>query len=131
MNDEERKRIMMQSRQTGRTDTVWRSQAIEMGLTGEQILAAEEKAREQMKGICYHPDHKIDERLDQFLQKGPVCIPSVDRKIWSPSNIQWVKQFITEHEYMGLLTAQNHAEMGEGRGEWDDIATQIRERLNG
>jgi len=72
----------------------------------------------------------IDSRLDQFLQKGPVDIPSVQYKIWSPKNIEYVKQFLTEDEWFYLSIAESHSVLvGEGRGEWDDIVVKIRERL--
>ena len=72
----------------------------------------------------------IDHRLDQFLQKGPVDIPSVEYKIWSDANVEHVKQFLTQREYTELLIARSHAvDVGEGRGEWDDIAEKIRKRI--
>lgn len=72
----------------------------------------------------------IDPRLDQFLQKGPVDIPSVQYKIWSPAIIEYVRNIITDEEWFQLGIAHGHAvDVGEGRGEWDDIAGRIRERL--
>ena len=71
----------------------------------------------------------MDQKLDQFLMKGPVNIPSVQQKMWSKENLDWVRQFITEDEWFLLSIAGDHSEIGEGREEWDEISKGIRERL--
>jgi len=70
-----------------------------------------------------------EKQFEQFLMKGPVNIESVQRKVWSPEMIRLMKSVCSADEWLKLTIAHGHAEIGEGRGEWDDIAGQIRERL--
>jgi len=65
--------------------------------------------------------------LEVLFAKGPVDIEVVQRK----AHRAWVlvSQFFTKQECSDLMTARDHARIGEGRGEWDQICARVRDRL--
>jgi len=67
------------------------------------------------------------EAFDILAAKGPVDVESVKRKV--DRAMKQVRPFLTDREVGQLFTAQDHAYMGEGRGEWDGLIKKIRERL--